>query len=157
MTSAAPKTAQPTSTRIGPAIRAPSKNSAERARSTLAPGGRTPPIVRHRPGSSGRANGPPDAALPRITKTRITSPVPAGPAAAWMPAVAAPLAKMVSAAIAHIATTWPENTSKHTRSMTTLRIPATMPNPASAPIRAAARCRLRLRGLPINPISVAPM
>ena len=53
------------------------------------------------------ANGPPDAELPRITKTRMTSPVPAGPAAAWMPAVAAPLAKMVSAAIAHSATTWP--------------------------------------------------
>ena len=87
----------------------------------------------------------------------MTSPVPAGPAAAWMPAVAAPLAKMVSAAIAHSATTWPENTPKLARSMTTLRIPATMPNPASAPIRAAARCLLRLRGLPINPISVAAM
>ena len=71
--------------------------------------------------------------------------------------MAAPLAKMVSAAIAHRATTWPENTSKQARSMTTLRIPPTMPKPASAPIRAAARCLLRLRGLPINPISVAPM
>ena len=87
----------------------------------------------------------------------MTSPVPAGPAAAWMPAVAAPLAKIVSAAIAHIATTWPENTPKLARSMTTLRIPPTMPNPASAPIRAAARRLLVLRGLPIKPISVAPM
>src|SRR5205085_10583716 len=91
--SAVPRPAQATSTRIGPAIRAPPKNSADRARSTLAPGGNTPPIVLHRPGSSGRANGPPDAELPRMTKTRMTSPVPAGPAAAWMPAVAAPLAK----------------------------------------------------------------
>ena len=74
-----------------------------------------------------------------------------------MPAEAAPLAKMVSAAIAHSATTWPENTSKLARRMTTLRIPATMLNPASAPIRAAARCVLRLRGLPINPISVEAM
>ena len=48
-----------------------------------------------------------------MTKTRMTSPVPAGPAAAWMPAVAAALAKMVSAAIPHIAITWPENTPKH--------------------------------------------
>src|SRR4029450_182908 len=77
-TSAVPKIAQPTSTRIGPAIGDPSKNSADRARSTLAPGGSTPPIVRHRPGSSGRANGPPDAALPRVTKTRMARPVPAG-------------------------------------------------------------------------------
>jgi hypothetical protein len=74
-----------------------------------------------------------------------------------MPAVAAPLANIVNAAIAHSATTWPENTSKLARSMTTLRIPATMPNPANAPIRAAARCLLLLRGLPINPMSVAPM
>ena len=92
-----------------------------------------------------------------MTKTRMTSPVPAGPAAAWMPAVAAPLAKMVSAAIAHSATTWPENTSKLARNITTLRIPARMPNPASAPMRAAARCLLLLRGLPIKPISVAAM
>src|SRR5207237_109904 len=83
-----PKTAQATSTRIGTRMRAPSKNSAERARSTLAPGGSAPPMVRHRPGSRGRANGPPDAELPRMTKTRMTSAVPAGPAAAWMPAVA---------------------------------------------------------------------
>ena len=41
--------------------------------------------------------------------------------------------------------------------MTTLRIPATMPKPANAPIRAVARCLLRLRGVPINPISVEPM
>ena len=64
---------------------------------------------------------------------------------------------MVSAAIAHSATTWPENTPKLARSMTTLRIPARMLNPPSAPIRAAARCLLLLRGLPINPMSVAPM
>ena len=32
-----------------------------------------------------------------------------------------------------------------------------MPNPASAPTRAAARRLLVLRGLPINPISVAAM
>jgi hypothetical protein len=64
---------------------------------------------------------------------------------------------MVSAAIAHSATTWPENTPKLARSMTTLRIPATMPNNASAPIRAAARRALLSRGLPINPISVAAM
>jgi hypothetical protein len=30
-------------------------------------------------------------------------------------------------------------------------------NAARAPIRAAARCLLRLRGLPINPMSVAAM
>src|SRR3954447_5520921 len=54
------------------AIRAPSKNSDARARSTLAPGGSTPPIVRQSPGSSGRANGPPEAALPRMTKRRMT-------------------------------------------------------------------------------------
>ena len=42
----------------------------------------------------------------------MTSAVPAAPAAAWMPAVAAPLANTVSAAIADSATTWPENTSK---------------------------------------------
>ena len=59
------------------------------------PAADTPPIVLHTPGSNGRANGPPDAELPRITKTRITRLVPAGPAAAWMPAVAAPLAKIV--------------------------------------------------------------
>jgi hypothetical protein len=41
--------------------------------------------------------------------------------------------------------------------MTTLRIPATMLNPASAPSRAAARWLLRLRGLPINPINVEAM
>src|SRR6185437_11203370 len=152
-----PRTAQPTSTRIGPAIRAPSKNSADRASSTLAPGGNTPPIVLHSHGSSGRANGPPDAELPRMTNTRMTSAVPAGPAAAWMPAVAAPLAKMVSAAIPHSATTWPENTPKLARSMTTLRIPATMANAPSAPIRAPARRLLLLRALPTNPISVAPM
>jgi len=87
----------------------------------------------------------------------MTSPVPAGPIEAWMPAVAAPLAKMVSAPIPHNATTWPENTSKLARRRTTLRIPATMLNAASAPIRAAARCVLRLRGLPINPISVEAM
>jgi hypothetical protein len=74
-----------------------------------------------------------------------------------MPAVAAPLAKMVSAAIAHSATRWSENTPKLARSMTTLRIPARMLTPASAPIRAAARPLLLLRGLPINPMSVAPM
>jgi hypothetical protein len=87
----------------------------------------------------------------------MTSPVPAGPAVAWMPAVAAPLAKMVSAAIAHSATTWPENAPKLARRMITLRIPATMATPASAPIRAAARRLLLLRGLPINPMSVVPM
>ena len=94
----------------------------------------------------------------------VTSHAPAVPAAsvvrrrpAWIPAVAAALAKMVAAAIAHSATTWPENTSKQARSITTLRIPATMPKPASAPIRAAPRSLLRLRGLPITPISVAPM
>jgi hypothetical protein len=32
-----------------------------------------------------------------------------------------------------------------------------MLNPASAAMRPAARCLLVLRGLPINPISVAPM
>jgi hypothetical protein len=48
-----------------------------------------------------------------MTKTRMTTPVPAGPAAAWMPAVAAALAKIVSAPIAHSATTWPANTPKH--------------------------------------------
>ena len=74
-----------------------------------------------------------------------------------MPAVAAPLAKMVSAPIAQSATTWPENTPKLARSMTTLRIPATMPNAANAPIRPAARCLLLLRGLPINPSSVEPI
>ena len=63
----------------------------------------------------------------------------------------------MSAAIAHSATTWPANTPKHARSRTTLRIPATTPNPASAPIRAAPRAWLRLRGAPISPISVAPM
>jgi hypothetical protein len=42
--SSVPTAAQPTSTRIGPVIRAPSKNSADRARSTAAPGGRTPPF-----------------------------------------------------------------------------------------------------------------
>jgi hypothetical protein len=41
--------------------------------------------------------------------------------------------------------------------MTTLRIPATTPYPASAAIRAAARRVLRLRGLPIKPISVEAM
>ena len=87
----------------------------------------------------------------------ITTPVPAGPIAAWIPAVAAPLAKMVSAAIADSATTWPANTSKLARRRTTLRMPATMLNAASAPIRAAARCVLRLRGLPINPIKVEAM
>src|SRR4029079_16773394 len=95
-----PRTAaHATRTRIGPAILDPSKNSADRVRSTLAPGGRTPPIVRHRPGSSGRANGPPEAALPRITNRRMTSPVPAGPAAAWMPGVAAALAEHGSGAL----------------------------------------------------------
>lgn len=92
-----------------------------------------------------------------MTKTRMTSAVPAGPAAAWMPAVAAPLAKMVSAAIAHSATKCPGNTSKLARSTTTLRIPPTTLNPASAPMRAAARRVLVLRGVPINPISVAAM
>jgi hypothetical protein len=74
-----------------------------------------------------------------------------------MPAVAAPPAKIVSAPIADIATTCPENVSKLRRSMTTLRTAATMANPASAPIRAAARRLLVLRALPINPMSVAPM
>ena len=74
-----------------------------------------------------------------------------------MPAVAAALAKIVSAAIAHSATTWPANTPKHTRSMNTLRIPATTLNPASAPVLAAPRARLRLRGAPISPSSVDPM
>jgi len=74
-----------------------------------------------------------------------------------MPAVAAPPAKTVNAPIAHIATTWPENVSKHTRSMTTLRIAATIANPPSAPTRAAARRLLVLRGLPTSPMSVAPM
>jgi hypothetical protein len=92
-----------------------------------------------------------------MTNTRMTSAVPAGPAAAWMPAVAAPLAQIVSVAIAQRASTWPENTSKLARSMTTLRIPPTMPNPASAPIRARARRLLVLRGLPINPMSVEAM
>ena len=68
----------------------------------------------------------------------MTSPVPAGPAAAWMPAVAAPLAKIVSAATAHIATTWPENTPKLARSMTTLRIPAMMRELRE---RSDSRCR----------------
>jgi hypothetical protein len=74
-----------------------------------------------------------------------------------MPAEAAPLAKMVRAAIADIATTWLENTPKQAHRMTTLRMPATTLYPASAPIRAAARCLLRLRGLPINPIRVEAM
>jgi hypothetical protein len=38
--------------------------------------------------------------------------------------------------------------------MTTLRIPPTRPNAASAAIRARARRLLVLRGLPINPMSV---
>jgi hypothetical protein len=71
-----------------------------------------------------------------------------------MPAVAVPLANIVSAAIAQSATTWPENTSKLARRMTTLRIPTTMLNPESAASRAAARRLLELRGLPSNPISV---
>ena len=58
--------------------------------------------------------------IQRMTKTRMTSPVPAGPARAWMPAVAAPLAKTVSAPIADIARTCPANTSKLTRSAITL-------------------------------------
>ena len=84
-------------------------------------------------------------------------PVPAGPAAAWMPAVAMPLAKMVNAAIAHSASTCPENTPKLARSMTTLGSRRRCQTAASAPIRAAARRRLRLRGFPISPISVAPI
>ena len=74
-----------------------------------------------------------------------------------MPAVAAPLAKMVSTAIPQRASTWPENTPKLARSMTTLRTPIRRLNPASAPIRAATRRLLLLRGLPINPISVDAM
>src|SRR4051812_1550591 len=72
-------------------------------------------------------------------------PGPGRAGRAWMPAVAAPLAKIVSTAIAHIATTWPVNTSKLARSRRTLRTPATSANAANAPIRAAPRARLRLR------------
>ena len=99
----------------------------------------------------------PTAALPRMTKTRMTRPVPAAPAAVWIPAVAAALANTVSAAIADSATTWPEKTPKQTRNMTTQRTPARIENPASAATRAAARCLLLLRGCPINPTSVAAM
>src|SRR5262245_9658287 len=44
--------------------------------------------------------------------------------------------------MAAIASTWPENTPKLARRMTTLRTPATTANPASPAIRAAARFRL---------------
>ena len=72
-------------------------------------------------------------------------------------AVAAPLAKMVSAAIPQRARTLASKTSKLACRRTTLRTPATTANPASAPSRAAARCLLRLRGLPIRPIRIAAM
>ena len=140
-----PSSAHPSSTTIGPSTRAPSKKSTLRTRSTPAPGGRRPPTVPQKPGSSGRAKAPPAAGLPRMTNSRITSAVPAIPASACSPLDATAVANTISAPAAHSARNGPSSTSKPTRTTSSVsRLPTTA-NAASAPTRSPARLRDELR------------
>ena len=112
------------------------------------PGRHSLPAAIHRRGSStspgaGAARRPARRGVAEDDEDENDEPCTRRAGRGRIPAVAVPLAKTVSTPIAHIATTWPENTSKHTRSMTTLRIPATIDNsraPQPGLPRAACSC-----------------
>jgi hypothetical protein len=152
-----PAAAQPTSTRIGSATRAPSKNSADRARSTLAPGGNTPPIVRHRawqqwpgerPAGCGVAENHEREDHESGSRRAERGLDACGGGTAGEDGERCDPAQRDLVTDEHVKARAQDHHAEDPRNDL---------NPANAPIRAAARRLLGLRGLPINPISVDAM